>query len=236
MPESATETAKPVLYTLAKVVFILATAVTAFLVVATIFTSLFHYDHAALGFGWAGVAAVIFLIPIAGASLLVMAITGKVGSPKSVETGAVSEWDIEGGAKSVEKRTIYEWGILAFLFYLAIDLIGARYAPVWRGITVGWVVNPIWDLLPFGVGILSLISGIALALRQRWALHVLLALVFTLFASGSWEVYWGPRGTHLIGFLLYAGGRYFFFMIAFASYIYLRKGNFIPSHHSTETR
>ena len=195
------------MHTLAKLLLILATVVTAALVGAFVFVSLAgRSENISLALHWLSVAAVVLWIPVAGVSILVMAATAK----KSSDTYP-------------SKRSNLEWIISVLLLLLSLYLLNSRYLLVWRGITEGWIISPVLPMLTFGAGLISLVSSIALASRHRWALHSLLALTLVLFVMANYEALPMYHAMPFGPFLVSAGIKNFVVMIVLASYIYLRR-------------
>ena len=195
------------MHTLVKAFFILASIVTAVLLGSFFVVGFIgHSENATFALGWLSIVAIGFWIPVAGVSILLMATTAKVGQ-----------------AKLIGKRSVAEWGILAFLLYLAAYLINSTYSSVWRGLTDGWYSSPVWPMLTLWAGLTVLISGVALLLRHKWSLQLMLLATLALFVRSNYETLAMYNMKPLTAFLVSAGINNFAVMIVLASYIYLRK-------------
>jgi hypothetical protein len=195
------------MHTLAKVLLLLATLVTVGLVVAFVGVALLgHSENTSLALHWLSVAAVILWIPVAGISILVMAITSKAD-----------------GAHVLGKRSIIEWGIPALLLLLSLYLVNSSYSSVWQGMTEGWYSSPVLRLLTLAAGLASLVACVALFLQHKWSLHLLLLCVLALFAMSNYETLSMYHARSFVSFLVYAATKNFVVMVGLASYIYLRK-------------
>lgn len=195
--------------TLTKALFILASAVTAIVIGAFIFVGLVGYsENATFALGWLSIAAIAIWMPVAGVLILLMAATAKLGQ-----------------AKLIGKRSVSEWGILAFSLSLAAYLINSSYSSVWSGLTDGWYRSPIFPILTLWAGLSALVSGVALLLRHKWSLQLLLLAAFALFVRSNYETLAMFNAMPFTAFLVSAGIRNFAVMMVLASYIYLRKRN-----------
>ena len=195
------------MHTLAKILLILATVVTVALVGAFLFVTLVgRSENASLALHWFSVAAVILWIPVAGISILLMAVTAKK------DMGA-----------HPRKILNIEWGVSALHFLLSLYLINSRYLLVWRGITEGWIISPALPMLTLCAGLLSLVASVAIIVRHKWALHSMLILILALFAMANYEALSMYHDMPFVSFLVYAGINNFAVMIVLASYIYIKK-------------
>ncbi len=195
------------MHALTKAFFILASAVTAVVIGAFFFVGLiWDSEKATFALGWLSIVAIGFWIPVAGVSILLMATTAKVGH-----------------AKLTGKRSITEWGILAFLLYLAVYLINSSYLSVWRGLIDGWYSSPVWPMLTLWAGLTVLVSWVAMLLRHKWSLQFLLLATLALFVRSNYETLPMYNTRPFTAFLVSAGINNFAVMIVLASYIYLRK-------------
>jgi hypothetical protein len=193
--------------TLAKTLLILATLVTVVLVGTFVAVALFgHSENTSLAFHWLSVTAVILWIPVAGISILAMAITSKAG-----------------GAPLPGKRSVIEWGIPALLFLLSLYLVNSSYSSVWQGMTEGWYSSPVLRMLTLAAGLATLVASVASFLRHKWAQHLLLLCVLALFAMSNYETLSMFHATPFISFLVSAAAKNFMVMVVLASYIYLRQ-------------
>lgn len=195
------------MHTLAKALLILATLVTVVLVGIFVAVGwLGHSENALLALHWLSIVAVILWIPVAGISILVMAITSKVN-----------------GTRLRGKRSIIEWGIPALLFLLSFYLVNSSYSSVWQGMTEGWYSSPVLRMLTLAAGLASLVASVTLFLQHKWSLHLLLLCVLALFAMSNYETLSMYHARPFVSFLVSAATKNFVVMVVLASYIYLRK-------------
>lgn len=195
------------MHTLAKVLFLLATLVTVGLVAAFVGVAMFgQSENTALALHWLSVAAVTLWIPVAGISILVMAITSKAD-----------------GARVPGKRSIAEWGIPTLLLLLSLYLVNSSYLAVWQGMTEGWYSSPVLRMLTLAAGLASLVASVALLLQHRWSLQWLLLCAAALFVMSNYETLSMYHAMPFAPFLVSAAIKNFVVMVVLASYIYLRK-------------
>jgi hypothetical protein len=195
------------MHTLAKALFLLATLVTVGLVVAFVGVALFgHSENTSLALHWLSVAAVILWIPVAGISILVMAITSK-----------------PDGAHMPGKKSIAEWGIPTLLLLLSLYLVNSSYLAVWQGMTQGWYSGPVLRMLTLAAGLISLVASVALFLQHKWSLQWLLLCILALFAMSNHETLSMYHAMPFVSFLISAATKNFVVMVVLASYIYLKK-------------
>lgn len=195
------------MHTLAKFLFFLASAVTVLLVGAFLLVGLVgKSENATFALGWLSITAIAVWLSVAGVLVLLMATTAKAGQAKLIGT-----------------RSVYEWGILALLLLLAAHLINSSYSSVWSGVTDRWYTSPAWPMLTLLAGLTALVSGIALLLRHKWSLQLLLVAVFALFIRSNYESVAMFHAMPITAFLVSAGIKNFTAMIVLASYVYLRK-------------
>ena len=195
------------MHTLAKFLFFLASAVTVAVIGAFLFVGLVgDSENATFALGWLSTIAIGVWISVAGVLVLLMATTAKVGQ-----------------AKLIGERSVYEWGILALLLLLAAHLINSSYLLVWSGVTDRWYSKPVWPVLTLLAGLTALVSGVALLLRHKWSLQLLLVAVLALFVRSNYETAAMFHVMPFTAFLVGAGIKNFAAMIVLASYVYLRK-------------
>jgi hypothetical protein len=195
------------MHTLAKFLFFLASAVTVVLIGAFFFVGLVgESENATFALGWLSITAIAVWLSVAGALVVLMATTAKSGQAKLIGT-----------------RSVYEWGILALLLLLGAHLINSSYSPVWNGVTDRWYTSPVWPMLTFLAGLAALVASIALLLRHKWSLQLLLIAVLALFARSNYESAAMFHAMPFTAFLVGAGIKNFAAMIVLASYVYLKK-------------
>jgi hypothetical protein len=201
------------MYTLVKVFFILASIVTVVLI-GSFFVVLFvgHDGNATFALGWLSLFAMMLWIPIAGVSVLLMSTFARAGQ-----------------TKLIGKRSVAEWGILAFLLYLAAHLINSSYSSVWSGLIDGWHSSPVLATLTLCGGLTVLVSCVALLLRHKWSLQLMLPATLALFVSSNYGTLSMYNMKPFMAFLVIAGIDNFSVMIVLASYIYLRKSKKMPN-------
>lgn len=195
------------MHTLAKPLFFLASAVTVVVIGAFLFVGLVGDSvNATFALGWLSTVAIAVWLSVAGILVLLMATTAKAGQAKLIGTCSV-----------------YEWGILAILLLLAAHFIHSSYSSVWSGVTDRWYSSPVWPMLTLFAGMTALVSGVALLLRHKWSLQLLLVAVLALFLRSNYETVAMFHAMPLTAFLVGAGIKNFAAMIVLASYVYLRK-------------
>ena len=195
------------MHTLAKFLFLLASAVTVVVIGAFLFVGLVgDSEKATFALGWLSTVAIAVWLSVAGILVLLMATTAKAGQGKLIGT-----------------RSVYEWGILALLLLLAANLINSSYSSVWSGVTDRWYSSPVWPMLTLLAGLSALVAGVALLLRHKWSLQLLLVAVLALFLRSNYETVPMFQAMPFTAFLVGAGIKNFAAMIVLASYVYLRK-------------
>jgi hypothetical protein len=195
------------MHTLAKFLFFLASAVTVVVIGAFLFVGLVgDSEKATFALGWLSTVAIAFWLSVAGILVLLMATTAKAGQAKLIGT-----------------RSIYEWGILALLLLLAAHFINSSYSSVWSGVTDRWYSSPVWPMLTLLAGLTALVAGVALLLRHKWSLQLLLVAVLALFLRSNYETVPMFQAMPFTAFFVGAGIKNFAAMIVLASYVYLRK-------------
>jgi hypothetical protein len=193
--------------TLAKFLFFFASAVTVVLIGAFFFVGLVgESENATFALGWLSITAISVWLSVAGVLVVLMATTAKSGQANLIGT-----------------RSVYEWGILAVLLFLAAGLINSSYSSVWNGVTDRWYTSPMWPMLTLLAGLAALVAGIALLLRHNWSLKLLLIAVLALFVRSNYESVAMFHAMPFTAFLVGAGVKNFAAMIVLASYVYLRK-------------
>ena len=195
------------MHTLAKFLFFLASAVTVVVIGAFLFVGLVgDSEYAAFALGWLSTVAIAVWLSVAGILVLLMATTAKAGQAKLIGT-----------------RSVYEWGILALLLLLAVHFINSSYSSVWSGVTDRWYSSPVWPMLTLLAGLTALVAGVALLLRHKWSLQLLLVAVLALFLRSNYETVPMFQAMPFTAFLVGAGIKNLAAMIVLASYVYLRK-------------
>ncbi len=195
------------MHTLAKFLLFLASSVTLVLIGAFLFVALVgDSENATFALGWLSVTAIAVWLSVAGVLVLLMATTAKSGQAKLIGT-----------------RSVYELGILALLLLLAAHLINSSYSSVWSGVTDRWYTSPVWPMLTLLAGLTALVAGIALLMRHKWSLQLLLVAVLALFVRSNYESVAMFHTMPFTAFLVGAGIKNFSAMIVLASYVYLRK-------------
>lgn len=195
------------MHTLAKFLFFLASAITVVVIGAFLFVGLVgDSENATFALGWLSTVAIAVWLSVAGILVLMMAATAKAGQAKLIGT-----------------RSVYEWGILALLLLLAAHFINSSYSSVWSGVIDRWYSSPVWPMLTLFAGMTVLVSGVALLLRHKWSLQLLLVAVLALFLRSNYETVPMFQAMPFTAFLVGAGIKNFPAMIVLASYVYLRK-------------
>lgn len=207
------------MHTFAKFLFFLASAVTALMIGAFFFVGFVgDSEDATFALGWLSITAIAVWISVAGVLILLMAATAKAGQARLIGT-----------------RSVYEWVILALLLLLAAHLINSSYLSVWSGVTDRWYHSPVWPMLTLLAGLTALVSGVALLLRHRWSLQLLLVAVLALFVRSSYETVPMFHTMPFTAFLVGAGIKNFTVMIVLASYVYQEKSVKCLTLHSSRT-
>ena len=195
------------MHTLAKYLFILASAVTAVLIGAFFFLGLVGISaNVTFALGWLSTAAIAVWLSVAGILVVLMTTTVKACQTKLIGT-----------------RSVYEWGISVLLLGLAVHLINSSYSSVWSGVTDRWHNSPVWPMLTLLAGLTALVSGISMLLRHKWSLRLLLIAVLAFFIRSNYETFSMFQAMSFTTFLVAAGVKNFAAMIVLASYVYLRK-------------
>jgi hypothetical protein len=195
------------MHTLAKFLFFLASAVTALVIGAFFFVGFVgDSENATFALGWLSITTIAVWISVAGVLILLMATTAKAGQARLIGT-----------------RSVYEWVILALLLLLAAHLINSSYLSVWSGVTDRWYSSPVWPMLTLLAGLTALVSGVALLLRHKRSLQLLMVAVLALFVRANYETVAMFHAMPFTAFLVGAGIKNFMVMIVLASYVYLRK-------------
>jgi hypothetical protein len=78
-------------------------------------------------------------------------------------------------------------------------------------------------MLTLWAGLTVLVSGVALLLRHKWSLQLMLLATLALFVRSNYETLAMYNMKPFTAFLVSAGINNFAVMIVLASYIYLRK-------------
>ena len=83
--------------------------------------------------------------------------------------------------------------------------------------------SPVWPMLTLLAGLTALVSGVALLVRHKWSLQLLLVAVLALFVKSNYETVAMFHAMPFTAFVVGAGIKNFAVMIVLASYVYIRK-------------